>query len=182
MLSGQTVGYLINPPEPTYRSWKFAALADPNDPNLGNDPNFGNGITGDVNDVWLQWDLDANDVNSLVEGVNKIFIAAQSTELFVWYLSLSDELNTEYTGYNGEKYWDSFETTTNWRPPRYKFAIRLLYYGDAPYHYCGEPGTAELPGDFNQDCYVNLKDLSRLAGQWLECTEPDVPGCTNENL
>lgn len=37
---------------------------------------------------------------------------------------------------------------------------------------CGDLGTRFLPGDFNRDCRVDISDLSELAQQWLENTDP----------
>ena len=33
-----------------------------------------------------------------------------------------------------------------------------------------EPGYVPIPGDFNEDCYVDLSDFSLMATHWLECT------------
>jgi hypothetical protein len=42
---------------------------------------------------------------------------------------------------------------------------------------CGDLKTLYLPGDGNEDCRINLADVAALAGRWLECTEPNEPGC-----
>ena len=34
------------------------------------------------------------------------------------------------------------------------------------------------PMDFDEDCYVGLKDFARFAAEWLKCTRPQGPGCT----
>jgi len=36
--------------------------------------------------------------------------------------------------------------------------------------------------DINHDCYVNLADLALLAGDWLQCNDPEGPGCTPEDV
>jgi hypothetical protein len=36
-----------------------------------------------------------------------------------------------------------------------------------------------LPGDLNQDCYVNLEDFSLLAMDWLKCSDPLNVNCTS---
>ncbi len=40
---------------------------------------------------------------------------------------------------------------------------------------CGLWGYNRM--DFNQDCIVNLGDFSIFIQKWLECTEPEEPGC-----
>ena len=42
---------------------------------------------------------------------------------------------------------------------------------------CGDLGTNYLPTDFNQDCYVNFKDLKEFLLKWLYCTDPINPDC-----
>lgn len=37
---------------------------------------------------------------------------------------------------------------------------------------CGDLGTTYLPGDVNQDCNVDVKDLVELAQRWLASTDP----------
>lgn len=37
---------------------------------------------------------------------------------------------------------------------------------------CGDPGTVYRVQDFNEDCYVDLKDFSQLATLWLKCYDP----------
>jgi hypothetical protein len=34
-----------------------------------------------------------------------------------------------------------------------------------------------LAGDLNRDCKVNLTDLLQFFSEWLDCTNPDDPGC-----
>jgi hypothetical protein len=33
------------------------------------------------------------------------------------------------------------------------------------------------PMDFDEDCYVGLRDFARFAAEWLKCTRPQGPGC-----
>jgi len=33
--------------------------------------------------------------------------------------------------------------------------------------------------DFNQDCFVDLQDFAVFAQQWLNCNDPQTPGCTD---
>jgi hypothetical protein len=40
---------------------------------------------------------------------------------------------------------------------------------------CGDGNHPYPPGDFNHDCYVNLKDFALLMQQWLTCTDPQPP-------
>lgn len=40
---------------------------------------------------------------------------------------------------------------------------------------CGDLDHPYPPGDANQDCYVNLEDLSLMALNWLTCTDPNPP-------
>ncbi len=40
---------------------------------------------------------------------------------------------------------------------------------------CGE--FPFITNDLNFDCYVNLLDFSLFAGEWADCTEPDVANC-----
>ena len=35
----------------------------------------------------------------------------------------------------------------------------------------------KLAGDLNRDCKVNLVDLLQFFGEWLDCTNPNDPGC-----
>jgi hypothetical protein len=44
---------------------------------------------------------------------------------------------------------------------------------------CGDPGTVYNSMDFNQDCYVNFKDVAQFAKQWLTCTDPANSNCTH---
>ena len=44
---------------------------------------------------------------------------------------------------------------------------------------CGFWGFSR--SDFNLDCYVNLKDFTIFADQWLKCTLPTNESCTNLN-
>jgi len=37
---------------------------------------------------------------------------------------------------------------------------------------CGDVGTVYLDADVNQDCYVDMADLTQIASQWLKCTDP----------
>jgi hypothetical protein len=36
-----------------------------------------------------------------------------------------------------------------------------------------------LAGDYNNDCYVNLKDLADLCSKWLNCMAPENPACSH---
>jgi len=38
---------------------------------------------------------------------------------------------------------------------------------------CGDLGTLYLPGDLNEDCTSNFKDLTEVADKWLESTDPN---------
>lgn len=42
---------------------------------------------------------------------------------------------------------------------------------------CGHLGTIYLPPDLNEDCIVNFKDVAGVADKWLQCTDPNDPGC-----
>ncbi|MHC4657434.1 MAG: hypothetical protein ACYS91_20805 [Planctomycetota bacterium] len=42
---------------------------------------------------------------------------------------------------------------------------------------CRDLGTLYLPGDLNEDCCGNFKDLAEAAEKWLECTDPDRDEC-----
>jgi hypothetical protein len=41
---------------------------------------------------------------------------------------------------------------------------------------CGDLGTIYLPGDLNEDCTENLKDIAEVAEKWLESTDPKQDG------
>ena len=41
---------------------------------------------------------------------------------------------------------------------------------------CGYWGY--LPGDINEDCYVNFEDVAIMAASWLDCSIQNQPGCT----
>ncbi len=41
---------------------------------------------------------------------------------------------------------------------------------------CGDLGTIYLPGDLNQDCSENFKDIAEVADEWLESTDPKQDG------
>ncbi len=43
--------------------------------------------------------------------------------------------------------------------------------------WCGDASTIYLPGDINQDCYVNLADIAMFALDWLKCTNSEDPDC-----
>jgi len=45
---------------------------------------------------------------------------------------------------------------------------------------CGNWGYSKM--DFNEDCYVDLKDLAMFAGQWLDSTIPGMPGSVNRHM
>jgi hypothetical protein len=47
---------------------------------------------------------------------------------------------------------------------------------EMPRH-CGDLGTIYLPGDLNEDCSENLKDIADVANRWLECTDPERDEC-----
>jgi len=42
---------------------------------------------------------------------------------------------------------------------------------------CGDLGTVYLPGDLNEDCSENFKDIAEVADKWLECTDPGMDEC-----
>lgn len=42
---------------------------------------------------------------------------------------------------------------------------------------CGDLGTVYLPGDLNEDCSENFKDIAEFADKWLECTDPGRDEC-----
>lgn len=42
---------------------------------------------------------------------------------------------------------------------------------------CGDLGTVYLPGDLNEDCSENFKDIAEVADKWLECTDPGRDEC-----
>ena len=53
-----------------------------------------------------------------------------------------------------------------------KHAVRvryMLWHGSAE---CGDPGTA-IPGDINNDCYVNLDDVKDMAAAWITTYQLD---------
>jgi len=41
---------------------------------------------------------------------------------------------------------------------------------------CGDLGTLYLPGDVNEDCIENFKDVAEVADKWLESTDPKQDG------
>jgi hypothetical protein len=41
---------------------------------------------------------------------------------------------------------------------------------------CGDPAHKPLPGDINQDCYVDFFDFALMTQNWLDCVSPD-PNC-----
>lgn len=47
---------------------------------------------------------------------------------------------------------------------------------EMPRH-CGDLGTIYLPGDLNEDCSENFKDIAEVADRWLECTDPGRDEC-----
>ena len=47
---------------------------------------------------------------------------------------------------------------------------------EMPRH-CGDLGTIYLPGDLNEDCSENFKDIAEVANRWLECTDPGRDEC-----
>ena len=49
---------------------------------------------------------------------------------------------------------------------------------------CGEAGTVYLPGDISgasllPDCQVNMSDVAQMASDWLDCTNPSDPTCSD---
>lgn len=42
---------------------------------------------------------------------------------------------------------------------------------------CRDLGTVYLPGDLNEDCRANFKDLAEVAAKWLVCTDPNQDDC-----
>jgi hypothetical protein len=45
---------------------------------------------------------------------------------------------------------------------------------------CGDPGTEYSPYDFNKDCYIDFRDFSFIADNWLKCSNPADPNCTSQ--
>lgn len=39
-------------------------------------------------------------------------------------------------------------------------------------------GMYQMAGDLNADCYVNLLDVAELTQSWLDCNDPENPGCS----
>jgi len=59
-------------------------------------------------------------------------------------------------------------------------ADNFMIWHDALYErmgVCGDPGTEYLTYDLNQDCDVDEKDMTELAGEWLNCTDPTNSYC-----
>ena len=46
-----------------------------------------------------------------------------------------------------------------------------------PEIFCGDFGTVYLNMDFNQDCYVDLRDFAEFVAEWLHCTDPQNVDC-----
>ena len=42
---------------------------------------------------------------------------------------------------------------------------------------CGDYGTVYLAADLNHDCYINFKDMAKLAQNWIKCTNPADAAC-----
>ena len=65
------------------------------------------------------------------------------------------------------------------RYPAYHFVTLETISEPAPLTPCEDlimfGGALEM--DFNEDCYVNLADFAFFAADWLECNDPDDPGC-----
>ena len=60
-----------------------------------------------------------------------------------------------------------FTTDQSYRP---KYGILLDVQ-------CGDAGVNYMAGDINEDCYVDILDISLLAEQWLDCTNVADPNC-----
>jgi hypothetical protein len=56
--------------------------------------------------------------------------------------------------------------------------IYYVYLNGVPYQTCQTNGVY-FPADINHDCYVDLADFARLAGDWLKCNDPERPECTD---
>jgi len=55
-----------------------------------------------------------------------------------------------------------------------------LYLGVLPQadpQQCGDSGTTYLTADLNKDCYVNFKDMAKMAENWVKCTNPADAAC-----
>jgi hypothetical protein len=57
--------------------------------------------------------------------------------------------------------------------------VLLVKVLEMPRH-CGDLGTMYLPGDLNEDCSENFKDIAEVANRWLECTDPNQQGCDKQ--
>ncbi len=59
--------------------------------------------------------------------------------------------------------------------------LELYYAKPNPPENCDEAQLIgySLDGDCNKDCRVDLDDFAILAGNWLNCIEPDDPNCTH---
>lgn len=53
--------------------------------------------------------------------------------------------------------------------------IQIVGVGTQPDGACGDTNHPYPAGDLNLDCNVNLKDISEIAANWLECTDPEPP-------
>ncbi len=62
----------------------------------------------------------------------------------------------------------------NWGDPIFTGLSEVRFRRSAV---CGDPGTVYLPGDLNEDCYVDFKDLAIFASHWLTCTDPANRDC-----
>jgi hypothetical protein len=87
-----------------------------------------------------------------------------------------------YTQIANRTVWDMDRTANGWTVnymPNGTATINLLNntFSVITFPYCGQPGTVYLPGDLDNDCYVNFSDLETLASYWLECSDPTDASC-----
>lgn len=46
-----------------------------------------------------------------------------------------------------------------------------------PPEQCGDQGTIYLEGDTNEDCEINMLDMLDVAGDWVDCSDPQNSRC-----
>ena len=84
--------------------------------------------------------------------------------------------NFVYESFSGEYKYVKIEFVPTVVPVLGVFQIsEVAVWGKEAPLACGDWGYRKT--DFNEDCYVNLLDLSVLSTEWLRCTQPDEPGC-----
>lgn len=69
----------------------------------------------------------------------------------------------------------TFKQVDGWgkAPAPYSFYIGRMAFGHLlDVKQCGDPHTVYFSGDFDQDCYVDMKDLAIISSQWLDSSEP----------